>query len=71
MTLHSNDHEKGPISTRIAISCAMKRGIPFSAGTKSMKTEIKTWSEFPKGRKATAEQILESEVRNKSKRGFK
>ena len=34
---------------------------------KSMETET-TWSEFPNGGKAIVEQILASEVRNKSKR---
>ena len=35
---------------------------------KSMETETTTWSEFPNGGKAIAEQILASEERNKSKR---
>ena len=35
---------------------------------KSMETETTTWSEFPNGGKATVEQILVSEERNKSKR---
>ena len=34
---------------------------------KSMETEKTTWSEFPNGGKAIAEQILASEDRNKSK----
>ena len=33
----------------------------------SMETETKTWSEFPNGGKAIAEQILVSEERNKPK----
>ena len=36
---------------------------------KSMETETTTWSEFPNGGKAIAEQILASEEINKSKRG--
>ena len=35
---------------------------------KSMETETTTWSEFPSGGKAIAEQILASEERNKSKK---
>ena len=35
---------------------------------KSMETETTTWSEFPNGGKAIVEQILASEIRNKSKR---
>ena len=35
---------------------------------KSMETETVTWSEFANGGKAIVEQILASEVRNKSKR---
>ena len=35
---------------------------------KSMETETTTWSEFPNGGKAIAEQILASEEINKSKR---
>ena len=35
---------------------------------KSMETEIITWSEFPNGGRAIAEQILVAEERNKSKR---
>ena len=35
---------------------------------KSMETETTTWSEFPNGGKAIAEQILASEERKKSKR---
>ena len=34
---------------------------------KSMDTEAKTWPEFPNGGKAIVEQILASEVINKSK----
>ena len=34
---------------------------------KSMETETVTWSEFPNRGKAIEEQILASEVRNKSK----
>ena len=33
-----------------------------------MGTETRTWSEFPNGAKAIAEQILAQEDRNKSKR---
>ena len=36
---------------------------------KSMETETTTWSEFPNGGKAIAEQILVLEERNRSKRG--
>ena len=35
---------------------------------KSMETETTAWSEFPSGGKAIVEQILASEIRNKSKR---
>ena len=35
---------------------------------KSMESETTTWSEFPNGGKAIAEQILASEERNKSER---
>ena len=35
---------------------------------KSMETETTTWSEFPNGGKAIAEQILVSEEINRSKR---
>ena len=35
---------------------------------KPMETETTTWSEFPNGRTATADKILTSEKRNKSKR---
>ena len=51
-----------PSSTRIVISY----GKSFDG--KSMETETSTWSEFPNGRKAIAEQILASEERKKSKR---
>ena len=44
-----------------AISCAMKRGIPFGFEGQSMETEITTRSEFPNGGKATVEKILASE----------
>ena len=40
----------------------------FKFVEKSMETETTTWSEFPNGGKAIEEQILASEVRNKSKR---
>ena len=40
----------------------------FEFQRNSMETEITKWSEFPTGEKATAEQILESEEINKSKR---
>ena len=36
----------------------------FEFEGKSMETEVTTWSEFPKGGKATKEQILGSEVTN-------
>ena len=40
----------------------------FELDGKSMKTETKTWSEFPDGGKAIVEQILASEERKKSKK---
>ena len=57
-----------PISTRIVISYAIKRGIPWWIDGKSMETEKTAWSEFPNGGKAVVEQILASEERKKSKR---
>ena len=56
-----------PINTRIAISHAIKWGIPFEFIAKSIKTE-RTTSEFPNGGKAVVEQILASEERKKFKR---
>ena len=46
----------------------MKWDILFEFIGKSMETETKTWSEFPKGGKAIVEQILGPEERKKSKR---
>ena len=40
----------------------------FELDGKSMKTDTKTWSEFPDEGKAIIEQILASEERKKSKR---
>ena len=37
---------------------------------KSVQTEKTTWSEFPNGKKATAEQILASEERNPNEQIF-
>ena len=55
-----------PISTGIAISCAMKRASCYEFDQKSMETE--TWSEFPSGGNATVEQKLALEEKNKCKR---
>ena len=41
---------------------------PCEFDRKSMQIETPTWSEFPNGGKAIAEQILASEEKNKSKR---
>ena len=57
-----------PISTRIVISYAMKRDIPFEFDGKSVETVTIIWSEFPNGEKPIVEQILVSEEINKSKR---
>ena len=40
----------------------------FELDGKLMETETTTWSKFPNGEKATVEQIIVSEKRNKSKR---
>ena len=58
-----------PISTRIVISYAIKRGIPFWVWRKVNGTETAT-SEFPNGGKAIVEQALASEESKKSKHGF-
>ena len=58
----SNDHEDPPISTRIAISHAMKQGIHFEIIGKTMETETTTRSEFTNAGKSIVEQ------RKKSKR---
>ena len=56
-----------PISTRMVTRWAMKRGIPFEFGRKSMETETTTWSDFFNGGKATVEQILVSEEKKSKK----
>ena len=53
-----------PISMKIFINYVMKRSILFWVYWKLMETETTTWSEFPKGGKAIAEQILASEEIN-------
>ena len=50
-----------PITTRIVVSCAVKRDFEIERKTT-------TWSQFPNGGKATVEQILGSGIINKSKR---
>ena len=47
----------GPISTRIAMTCAMKKTIPIWAWRKSVETETSIWQKFPDGGIATAEEI--------------
>ena len=47
----------GPISTRIAMTCAMKKTIPMWAWRKSVETETRKWQKFPDGGIATAEEI--------------
>ena len=55
-----------PISIRIVISYTMKWDIPFWVWQNiNGNWEIK-WSQFPNGGKATAEQILASEDRNRA-----
>ena len=54
-----------PIRTRIVISYAMKRGIPFEFDGKSMETEAKTWAEFPNEGKANVEHKNTTIRRNK------
>ena len=56
-----------PIRKRIVISCAMKKFNPSVFKGKSMETETKTWSGFPKRVNTTVEQILGS-VRYPSKK---
>ena len=53
-----------PISMKIVINYVMKRSILFWVYWKLMETETTIWSEFPKGGKAIAEQILASEEIN-------
>ena len=57
-----------PISTRIVKRYVMKWASHVEIDRKSMKTQSTTWSGFPNGGKASIEQILVSEERNKSKR---
>ena len=57
-----------PISTKIVISYVMKWDIPLWIDKKSMETETTTWSEFPNGGKAIAQQIIPSKERNKPNR---
>ena len=47
----------GPISTRIAMTCAMKKTVPIWAWRKSVESETRKWQKFPDGGIATAEEI--------------
>ena len=64
----SNDHKDQANQHENSHKPHNEMGILVDFTGKSMETETIAWSEFPNRGKATVEQILASEYKNKSKR---